>query len=91
MKPICRNGWSEKRNTYGDQPSCQEKESSIVQIVDVIDETFHIGRPQVRLVRPARGQKESKFETEPQHPKGKSNHQAPKSSWFVCARPEYSE
>ena len=91
MKPICRNGWSEKRNTDGDQPSSQEKESSIVQIVDVIDETFHIGRPQVRLVRPAGGQKESKFETEPQHPKGKSNHEAPKGSRLIRARPEDSE
>ena len=50
MKPICRDGWGEKRNTDGDQPGCEEKESSIVQIVDVVDETFHIGRPQVRQV-----------------------------------------
>ena len=50
MKPICRDGWGEKRNTDGDQPGCEEKESSVMQIVDVVDKTFHKVRPHVRQV-----------------------------------------
>ena len=72
MKPMWRNGRGEKRHSDGDQTSCQEKESPVVQIVDVVHETFHEGRSQVGQVRSTGGQKETKFEAKPEHAKGKS-------------------
>ena len=50
MKPVCRDGRCKKRHTDGDQTSGQEKQSPIVQIVDVVHETFHEGRSQVGQV-----------------------------------------
>ena len=50
VKPMFRDGGCEERNTDGDQPSCQEKESSVMQIVDVVHKAFHEGRSQVGQV-----------------------------------------
>ena len=91
MKPMRRDGGCKKRHTDGDQASYQEKESPVVQIVDVVHEAFHKGWSQVRQVWSTGGQEKAKFEAEPEHPKGKSNHEAPKGSRLVCARPEDPE
>ena len=44
VQPLSGDGWCEKGDADGDEAGGQEEQGSVMQVVDVVDKTFHKGR-----------------------------------------------
>ena len=88
VKPLLRNGRCDQGHRDGHHSGDEEEQRAIVEIVEVVHKTLHQRGSEVRQVWSTWRQEEAELEAEPEHPKGKSDHQTPECSGLVGAGPE---